>query len=116
MFIFNQTNISSYYNHPVVMTKNNNNSHNWVTKANLRSHLDGVRSLCWLNQFLISGGVDGLLKIWERDRLKVTVREHLAPIYTICKGDDKVFTGGAEGVVRIWNVKSFMKDERSSVE
>lgn len=74
-----------------------------------------MRSLCWLDQFLISGGVDGLLKIWERDRLKVTVREHLAPIYTICKGNNELFTGGAEGVVRIWNIKEFMKDERHSI-
>ena len=47
MFIFNQTNISSYYNHPVLVNKGP--SHNWATKANLKSHLDGVRALCWLD-------------------------------------------------------------------
>lgn len=95
MFIFNQTNISSYYNHPVVLGNYAHHNQNWVTKANLRSHLDGVRAMCWLEQFLITGGVDGLLKIWERERLNITVREHLAPIYTICKGNDQLFTGGA---------------------
>ena len=116
MFIFNQTNISSYYHHPVVMMKNGHQSQNWVTKANLRSHLDGVRSLCWLDNILISGGIDGLLKIWDRDKLKITVRQHLAPIYTICKGLDVVFTGGAEGVIRMWDTKEFIKDQRPALE
>lgn len=64
-----------------------NKMYNWVPKANLRSHLDSVRVLHWQGQYLLSAGEDCLLKIWDRDRLKITVREHLAPIFTIC-GDD----------------------------
>ena len=61
MFIFNQTNISSYY--PVLMMTK---PLTWAPKANLRSHLDSVRALCWQGQFLLSGGEDSLLKIWDR--------------------------------------------------
>ena len=102
MFIFNQTNISSYF--PVMMVSK---PVNWVPRANMRSHLDSVRALCWQGQFLLSGGDDCLLKIWERDKLRMTVREHLAPIYTICGDNETVFTAGVEGVVRQWSAASF---------
>jgi hypothetical protein len=49
-------------------------SQNWAGKANLRSHLDAVRALHWQGPFLLSAGEDCLLKIWERDRFKITVR------------------------------------------
>jgi WD40 repeat protein len=67
-FIFNQTNISSYY--PIVVIKSNN----WAHKANLRSHLDSVRSVHWHGQYLISGGEDCLLKLWDKDQVKMTIR------------------------------------------
>ena len=51
MFIFNQTNISSYY--PVLMVSKPTL---WVPKANMKSHLDSVRTLCWQGKFLLSGG------------------------------------------------------------
>jgi WD40 repeat protein len=37
---------------------------NWNTKANLRSHLDSVRTLNWHHNYLISAGEDATLKIW----------------------------------------------------
>lgn len=67
-FIFNQTNYSSYF--PIVVIKSNN----WSHKANLRSHLDSVRTLAWQGHHLISSGEDCSLKIWEKEQLKVTVR------------------------------------------
>lgn len=42
-FIFNQTNISSYY--PVLVM--GSKVSNWTPRANLRSHLDSVRVLYW---------------------------------------------------------------------
>jgi len=59
-FIFNQTNISSYY--PIVILKNNN----WNHRSNLRSHLDSVRALLFHAGHLISAGEDSQLKIWEK--------------------------------------------------
>lgn len=53
----------------------------------MRSHLDSVRVVFWQREFLLTAGEDCLIKIWEKDRLKITVREHLAPIFTIC-GDN----------------------------
>lgn len=85
-----------------------NKANNWIPKANLRSHLDSVRTLFYQGQFLLSAGEDCLLKIWERDKLKITVREHLAPVFTICGDNENVFTAGAEGVVREWSVTNFM--------
>lgn len=107
MFIFNQTNISSYY--PVLMVAK---PLTWAPRASMRSHLDSVRALCWQGKFLLSGGEDCLLKIWEGDRLRMTVREHLAPIYTICGDSQTVFTAGAEGVIRQWDVPSFAEQSR----
>lgn len=62
----------------------NSNSNSWIPRANLRSHLDSVRTLRWQGQFLISAGEDCLLKIWEKDKLTITVREHLAPVFCLC--------------------------------
>lgn len=67
-FIFNQTNISSYY--PIVVLKNTN----WSLKANLRSHLDSVRAVNWVGSSLLTSGEDCTLKVWEKEQLKVTVR------------------------------------------
>lgn len=96
-FIFNQTNISSYY--PIVVANRNSN---WIPRANLRSHLDSVRVVFWQREFLLSAGEDCLIKIWDKDRLKITVREHLAPIFAICGDQERIFSAGAEGVVRQW--------------
>lgn len=95
-FIFNQTNISSYY--PIVLVKNNN----WSHRANLRSHLDSVRALLFHNGLLLTASEDCTLKVWEKETLKRTVREHLGPIYALTATDDAIFTAGAEGVVRKW--------------
>ncbi len=67
-FIFNQTNISSYY--PIVMMPRSS----WASKQNLRSHLDSVRSLAWHSDFLISSGEDCLMKVWRHGELLGTVR------------------------------------------
>lgn len=39
-------------------------ANHWVHKANLRSHLDSVRTLLWHGSCLISAGEDATLKIW----------------------------------------------------
>lgn len=67
-FIFNQTNISSYY--PIVMMP----KASWACKQNLRSHLDSVRSLAWHNDCLISAGEDCLMKVWRHGELLGTIR------------------------------------------
>jgi ribosome-binding ATPase YchF (GTP1/OBG family) len=59
-FIFNQTNISSYY--PIVVVKNNN----WAHKGTLRSHLDSVRSIAFHQGQLITVSDDCTLKVWEK--------------------------------------------------
>jgi len=47
------------------MLKNNSLNH----KATLRSHLDSVRALTFLENRLITGGEDATLKIWNGDTL-----------------------------------------------
>lgn len=96
-FIFNQTNISSYY--PIVVLKHAN----WTHKANLRSHLDSVRAILFHQGQLITSSEDCTLKLWEKEQLKATVREHLGPIYAMTHTRDLIFTAGAEGVVRKWS-------------
>lgn len=51
-----------------------NKMYSWIPKANLRSHLDSIRALHWEGKFLISAAEDCLLKIWDRDKLRITVR------------------------------------------
>ena len=109
-FIFNQTNISSYY--PIMVMKGSG----WAVKNVLRSHLDSVRGICWFGKYLVSGGEDCLLKIWERDKLLMTVREHLAPIYTLHGHQNMLVTAGAEGVVRKWEIDNFRNNEGPSAE
>jgi WD40 repeat protein len=103
-FIFNQTNISSYY--PIVVVKNNN----WVHKASLRSHLDSVRAILFHQGHLLTAGEDCTLKVWEKEQLKSTIREHLGPVYAMAQTQDLVFTAGAEGVVRKWSTAELLAD------
>ena len=67
-FIFNQTNISSYF--PMIVVQSNN----WSVKASLKGHLDSVRALYWHGNNLISGGDDCLMRIWEKDQPIGTIR------------------------------------------
>lgn len=76
-FIFNQTNISSYY--PIVMVKNNPHA----LKHTLRSHLDAVRAVAPAQHCLLTAGEDSTLKVWHRDTLRHTLRRHLGPIYAL---------------------------------
>ena len=62
-FIFNQTNISSFY--PVVLPK----LQAWTPRATLRSHLDSVRVLQFVDGLLFSAGEDATLKVWRKDKL-----------------------------------------------
>lgn len=105
--IFNQTNISSYY--PIIMLAKGG----WVSKQNLRSHMDSVRTLTWYEDFLISSGEDSLVKIWQSSKPELinTVREHLGPVFASARYDNFVFTGGLEGVVRQWEFNSLVTDE-----
>jgi WD40 repeat protein len=102
-FIFNQTNISSYF--PVVVVKN----HALAPKATLRSHLDSVRALLFAGPHLLSAGEDATLKVWHRDKLEVTLRQHLGPVYAMAASEEFVFTAGAEGVVRKWELPELLK-------
>lgn len=76
-FIFNQTNISSYY--PIVVVK----AQTWNHRVTLRSHLDSVRTAAFLNRRLLTAGEDCTLKVWHKDHLELTLREHLGPIYAM---------------------------------
>ena len=103
-FIFNQTNISSYF--PLVVVKHSG----WAPKASLRSHLDSVRTVAFAGGRLYSAGEDASLKVWKRDKLLISLRQHLGPVYSLSASEDFVFTGGAEGVVRMWKTDELMKE------
>lgn len=87
----------------------------WVSKQNLRSHLDSVRTLAWHDDYLISSGEDYLVKIWQNGKpeLVSTIREHLGPVYASTTHRNSLFTGGLEGVVRQWDFDSLLADGKS---
>jgi hypothetical protein len=49
--MYSQANITTYYPHAITTKLNN-----WVLKANLRSHLDSVRTVYWQGKFLLTAG------------------------------------------------------------
>ena len=109
-FIFNQTNISSYY--PIVLVKNQT----WGHKFTLRSHLDSVRTLQFAGPHLITAGEDATLKVWHRDKLDLTLRQHLGSVYSIAVSEEFVFTAGSEGVLRKWKLRDLLKGQSAVFE
>lgn len=67
----------------------------WSVKGTLRSHLDAVRAVNFQGGHLFSSGEDATLKVWKREKLKLTVRQHLGPVYALASSEDLIFTGGA---------------------
>ncbi|KAF2354384.1 WD40 repeat [Trinorchestia longiramus] len=105
----------------------------WTAKYTLRSHFDGVRSLCFhpSEQALITASEDATLKLWNLQKtvpakkslsLDVepvyTFRGHLGPVLCLAiTGDgEKCFSAGLDGDIRIWNVPSINVDPYDSYE
>lgn len=105
----------------------------WTAKYTLRSHFDGVRSLCFhpTEQALITASEDATLKLWNLQKtvpakkslsLDVepvyTFRGHMGPVLCLAiTGDgEKCFSAGLDGDIRIWNVPSINVDPYDSYE
>uniref|UniRef100_A0A6A7FRL8 Striatin-3-like n=4 Tax=Amphipoda TaxID=6821 RepID=A0A6A7FRL8_9CRUS len=105
----------------------------WTAKYTLRSHFDGVRSLCFhpTEQALITASEDATLKLWNLQKtvpakkslsLDVepvyTFRGHMGPVLCLAiTGDgEKCFSAGLDGNIRIWNVPSINVDPYDSYE
>ena len=109
-FIFNQTNISSYY--PIVVVKNQA----WTHRGTLRSHLDSVRTAAFTGNRLLTAGEDATLRVWKKDHLELTLREHLGPVYAMVVTSEFVFTAGAEGVIRKWLTEELFEGKPPNFE
>ena len=57
-------------------------------------------------QYLISGGIDKLVKIWDIERacLLHSLRGHGGSITTVSVAENLAFTGSADGSVKVWRV------------
>ena len=89
--------------------------------AELRSHLDEVRKLAYLENInsLISVSEDCIIKVWSLNNIMfnsqngeicpyLNLRGHIGPLFCVSKGrDDLIYTGGNEGLIRIWNILSY---------
>ena len=89
--------------------------------AELRSHLDEVRKLAYLENInsLISVSEDCIIKVWSLNNIMfnsqngeicpyLNLRGHTGPLFCVAKGrDNLIYTGGNEGLIRIWNILSY---------
>lgn len=98
----------------------------WCKRATLRSHMDGVRCVaCAGSNFLLSGGEDTLVKIWDLSFLKndhrwcgrgdlladdlepfATFRDHAAAVLALAFNPKEglLFSGGLEPAIRVWRM------------
>ncbi|CAD8095570.1 unnamed protein product [Paramecium sonneborni] len=63
------------------------------TKGQLRSHLDGVRSILFQNNYIVTGSEDCTIKLWNlNDVQQMNAQTHLEPVQTIRQHDRPIFT------------------------
>ena len=86
----------------------------WTPKISLKSHLDGVRGVYFVNKnVLASVSEDCTVKLWDckgflndSDSFDpfLTLRGHTQAIFTIDGGHETIYTGDSSGIIRSWGV------------
>ncbi|CAD8149230.1 unnamed protein product [Paramecium pentaurelia] len=63
------------------------------TKGQLRSHLDGVRSILFQNNCIVTASEDCTIKLWNLNQIQsMNAQTHLEPAQTIRQHDRPIFT------------------------
>ena len=80
----------------------------------LTGHTDSVTTISCLGDYLVSGGKDNLVKLWNiKDRSCKTFSDHKSWITSVNLINDYCVSGGADNSVRIYPIDSFMGKEAS---
>ena len=98
--------------------------------AELKSHLDEVRKLAYLDNLnsLISVSEDCLIKVWSLNNIMynsqngeicpyLSLRGHTGPLFCVSTGRDNIiYTGGNDSLIRIWNILPYNENNCYSNE
>ena len=98
--------------------------------AELKSHLDEVRKLAYLDNLnsLISVSEDCLIKVWSLNNIMynsqngeicpyLILRGHTGPLFCVSTGRDNIiYTGGNDNLIRIWNILPYNENNCYSNE
>jgi striatin 1/3/4 len=85
----------------------------WAPKLSLRSHLDCVRKVKFVDNMLISASEDCLIKLWnidtcgsESDIIEpfLTLRGHRTSVLALDAGAGSLFSADSSGMVRLWTL------------
>lgn len=76
-----------------------------------KAHKGLIRTLCFTpdNNYLISGGEDNLIKIWDlktQGRLQVGLKGHTDSINAVLANDNYIVSASSDNTVKIWNIKT----------
>lgn len=88
--------------------------------ATLNEHGNAVRGLSFNSNFLISGGRDDILIIWDSKSFKskniISAKQQVEACGFI--NDELIYTAGGDGIFKVWNVKSgkFITETKKPIE
>jgi len=90
--------------------KDRDNSDNWHLLKDWRAHQGDVETIKVFesNSFIISGGADREIKIWNKDyEIAHVLREHTSEVQCICvisESDFILASGSHDTTIKIWNI------------
>jgi WD40 repeat protein len=65
-----------------------------------------VHAVAWLRDRLVSGGADGIIRVWSETLAPVKeLPGHTGAVTTLATREDQLLSGGADGTVRVWDVE-----------
>ncbi|KAI8869049.1 WD40 repeat-like protein [Ramicandelaber brevisporus] len=78
------------------------------TLTTIAAHREGVLCLQFDDRILVTGGFDGLAKVWdvETGRQLRTLSGHRGPVRTLYFDECKLVTGSDDSTVRVWNYRT----------
>lgn len=69
-----------------------------------KEHLDYIRSIESSNNLIITGGMDGNIKVWDQNGEIITTMDHGAPVSAMCVSDNILVSAGHVSY-KVWDMR-----------
>ncbi|MEA2017252.1 MAG: caspase family protein, partial [Campylobacterota bacterium] len=84
-----------------------------------KNSTNGLRHNCygWWGNYIISGGVGGQLKIYNRKGLEtVSLVGHTDEVWSIALDGDRLVSGSSDQTVKVWDLKEISRNNLNDIE
>ena len=78
----------------------------WACERTLEGHVKTVFALASLGDKLISGSLDGTIRVWDLStgRLDATLTGHKMSVYALVVEGGRLYSASLDGTIRVWDV------------